>query len=192
MMIRPTDYPLKWPEGWKRTPGGMRKSSPYRCSLEGAVKELLADLGRMRAKDVTISSNVRSGLGVRITEGQVSDPGVAVYWTDKNGHPRVMACDHWFRLRDNVRAIGLAIAAFRQLERCGASGLLDRALDGFKALPEGANCWRLLGVPEGSSRDVISGRFRELAASAHPDHGGDAVTFGQLSQAYHEALKWAP
>lgn len=182
------DYPLKWPEGWPRTTAGLRRAAPYKTSLDAAVKELVADLGRMRAKDVTVSSNLRGGL-VKMTETEVRDPGVAVYWTHKDGSPRVMACDHWQRLRDNVRAVGLTIAAIRQIERCGATGLMDRALDGFKALPEAGTCWRVLGVPEGSGRDKLTARFRELAATLHPDRGGDAVTFAQISEAYHEALE---
>jgi hypothetical protein len=53
-----------------------------------------------------------------MTETEVRDPGVAVYWTDRRGEARVMACDQWFRLRDNVHAIGHAVAAFRTIERC--------------------------------------------------------------------------
>lgn len=184
-------YPLKWPEGWPRTTAGMRRSSPYKTTLETAVKDLVADLGRMKAKDITISSNLRSGL-MKMTESEVKDPGVAVYWTHKDGTPRVMACDHWFRLRDNVRAVGLTIASLRQIERCGATGMLDRALAGFKALPEAPDCWRLLGLTRGAERADITERFRELAATAHPDHGGDTTTFAQLTQAYHEALGQSP
>jgi hypothetical protein len=181
-------YPLKWPEGWDRTPGIGRRSSPYRCTLDRAVKDLLEDLRRWKARDITISSNIRTGLGVSMTEGMVKDPGVAVYWTHRDGAPRVMACDCWHRLRDNVRSIGLAVEYLRGLERCGASAILDRALKGFAALPEAPSCWKLLGVPQGSPRALISERFRELAATAHPDHGGDSTAFGQLTQAYHEAL----
>lgn len=185
-------YPLKWPEGWPRTTAVARRASPYKCSLDHAVKDLLAELGRMRAKDITISSNVRTGLGVRMTESEVRDPGVAVYWTHRDGQPRVMACDHWHRLRDNIRAIGLAIAALRQLERCGASAILDRALKSFAALPPAPDCWTVLGLEPGASRASISDRFRELAATHHPDRGGDSTRFGQITQAYHEALGATP
>lgn len=181
-------YPLKWPDGWPRVTAGMRRSAPYKTSLDHAIRDLLDDLRKMGAKDVTISSNVRVTLGVKLTENEVKDPGVAVYWTHKSGEPRVMACDHWGRLRDNVRAIGLTVAALRQIERCGASGMLDRALEGFKALPEAPSCWHVIGLPKGSSQALVTTRFRELAATHHPDRGGDPVAFGQITQAYHEAL----
>ena len=186
------DYPLKWPQGWPRTTTGMRRSAPYKTSLEAAAKELVADIGRMRGRDITVSSNLRAGLGKKMTESEVRDPGVAVYWTDKNGHPRVMACDHWYRLRDNVRAIGLTIGALRQIERCGATGMLDRALDGFKALPAAPDCWELLGIPKGSIKAEIRDRFRELSATRHPDRGGDSQAFAQITGAYHEAMGCAP
>lgn len=181
-------FPLKWPEGWPRVTTGLRRAAPYKTSLDHAVRDLVADLQRMRAKDVTISSNVRTTLGTKLSESEVRDPGVAVYWTDKRGEPRVMACDHWQRLRDNVRAIGLTIAAIRQMERCGATGMMDRALDGFKALPEAPDCWRVLGLARDVDTETVKARFRLLAAQHHPDRGGDATTFAQLTQAYHEAL----
>ncbi len=182
-------YPLTWPAGWPRTTAVQRRASPYKCSLDQAVKDLLAELRRMKAKDITISSNVRTGLGVKMSESEVKDPGVAVYWTHRDGQPRVMACDHWYRLRDNIRAIGLAVQALRQLERCGASAILDRALSSFAALPA-APTWRdLLGFQgENPTKAEIRDRFRELAATHHPDRGGDATHFGQISVAYHEAM----
>lgn len=182
-------FPLKWPDGWPRVTAGMRRAAPYKTSLDTAVKELVADLGRMGAKDVTISSNVRVTLGSKVSESEVRDPGVAVYWTHKDGSPRVMACDHWQRLRDNVRAVGLTIAAIRQIERCGATGLMDRALDGFKALPEALDCWQLLRVRHGASRDEVTSSFRQLAATHHPDRGGNPDAFAALTAAYHEALE---
>lgn len=181
-------YPLKWPDGWPRVTAGMRRSAPYKTSLDQAVKDLVAELHRMRARDVVISSNVRTTLGSKLSESEVRDPGVAVYWTHKDGSPRVMACDHWFRLRDNVRAIGLTIAAIRQIERCGATGLMERALDGFKALPEADGWWRVLGVDKEADRDAVTARFREMAATQHPDRGGDPQRFAQLTAAYHEGL----
>lgn len=188
-MNRERDYPLKWPEGWPRTLATARRSAPYKTSLQAAVNDLLADLRRMRATDIVISSNVRSSL-IKQTESDLRDPGVAVYWLHKDGSPRVMACDHWHRLRDNVRGVGLTIAALRQIERCGATGMLDRALDGFKALPA-APTWReVLQLPRSGpvTAAQVTTQFRALAATHHPDRGGDTVTFGQITQAYREAL----
>jgi len=49
----------------------------------------------------------------------------------------VIACDLFNEVRLNIQAIKLTIAAIRQIERCGASSLLERAFKGFKALTSG-------------------------------------------------------
>ena len=49
----------------------------------------------------------------------------------------VIACDLFKEVRLNINAIRLTIAAIRQIERCGASSLLERAFKGFKALTSG-------------------------------------------------------
>ena len=54
--------------------------------------------------------------------------------SDQN-FPHVIACDQFKEVRLNVAAIMLTIKAIRQIERCGASSLLDRAFKGFSALP---------------------------------------------------------
>ena len=49
----------------------------------------------------------------------------------------------------------------------------------------------VLGLPEGSSADEISARWRALRSELHPDHGGDAERFHAASRAYDEALREA-
>jgi hypothetical protein len=51
----------------------------------------------------------------------------------------VIACDLFKEVRLNINAIRLTVAAIRQIERCGASSLLERAFSGFKSLGEGDN-----------------------------------------------------
>lgn len=82
-----------------------------------------------------------------------------------------MACDKWTSVGDNMRAIGLAVEALRQLKRCGASEILDRAFMGFAALPEqaGAINWRIeLGFSdeETPSKEQINVNYRARAKEA--------------------------
>ena len=54
-------------------------------------------------------------------------------------HEYVLACDVFDEVRLNVNAIRLTIAALRQIERCGASIMLERAFRGFsKQITAGA------------------------------------------------------
>jgi hypothetical protein len=48
-------------------------------------------------------------------------------------HEYVLACDLFTEVRLNMHAIGLTVEAMRQIERCGASSMLERAFRGFMA-----------------------------------------------------------
>jgi len=48
-------------------------------------------------------------------------------------HQYVLACDLFNEVRLNMHAIALTIQAMRQIERCGASSMLERAFRGFMA-----------------------------------------------------------
>lgn len=183
-------YPLFWPEGWPRTHYGRRVPSNYKVSFIKARDDLLRELSIAGARHVIVSTNIplrRDGLplaGQRAPE----DPGVAVYWTDRKGAARVIACDVWQTVRENLRAVGLAYASIRQIERSGSTELLERAFAGFARLPAAPDCWSILGVSRGATREQIALRFRDLAAEHHPDRGGDPERFKRLSEAYHQAL----
>lgn len=57
--------------------------------------------------------------------------------TDQN-FQFVIANDQFREVRLNMAAIVMSLKALRQLDRCGSSGLLERAFKGFSALPENA------------------------------------------------------
>jgi hypothetical protein len=49
-------------------------------------------------------------------------------------HDKVMACDAFNDVRLNLNAVRLTLAAMRQIERCGASVMLERAFRGFNKM----------------------------------------------------------
>jgi hypothetical protein len=127
------------------------------------------------------------------------DVGVAVYWTkmgidaDKRSRTdrRVIACDKWKTVRENLRAVGLALEALRTLERTGSSEILNRAFTGFAALPPaGTKDWRVvLGLENMAvTSSDIEERYRQLAKDAHPDTGGDHDAMVRLNKAREAAL----
>ncbi|HEY6056257.1 MAG TPA: J domain-containing protein [Gaiellaceae bacterium] len=184
-------FPLCWPDGWPRRKSHQRNASKYKTTFLRARDELVRELHTGRARHVVVSTNIplrRDGLPLANMR-EPEDPGVAVYWDDKHGKARVIACDVWKTVRENLRAVGLAYSSLRQIERTGASELLERAFQGFARLPESTgDCWTVLGVEKGASRERLSQRLRELTLQHHPDRGGTQDGFARITQAYHQAI----
>ena len=184
-------FPLAWPEGWPRTKTG-RRSSRYEVGFTVARDHLLRELRRSGASGVVLSPNIplrRDGLPYADWR-EPDDPGIAVYWHDRRNSARVIACDVWRTVRENLRAVGLTLESLRQIERSGASELLERAFSGFARLPEttqARDCWTVLGLPPGTSREQVTARYRELAGTLHPDRGGTHAAMIELNQAYDQA-----
>jgi hypothetical protein len=197
-----TACPLVWPEGWARAKN--RRSSPYKVSADTAVEDLLGSIRLMGGRDIIISSNVPTRMDGTMyrgdhTDKRIADPGVAVYWSMRNSttgqlEPKALPADQWHTVRENVRALGIAIDCFRGLKRCGAGQIQDRAFAGFARLPESTadDPWSVLGVKRTATREQLNQRLRELTRTEHPDHGGSNERFARLTRAYHEALRAAP
>lgn len=196
-------FPLAWPVGWARTQH--RQSSPYKIKTDAAISDLIASVRLSGGRDIIISSNVPTRSDGTMYRGdhsdkRIADPGVAVYWTARGKRsepiPRVIPCDAWHTVRENVRALGMALDYLRGLKRCGAGEIQERAYSGFGLLPEQAgeefNCWSVLGVRQGATRQQLSDRLRELSRTEHPDHGGSTERFSRITRAYHEAVGATP
>lgn len=191
-------FPLCWPVGWARTKN--RQSSPYKVSTDTAIKDLLASIRAMGGRDIIVSSNVPVRSDGTMYRGdhsdkRIADPGVAVYWSMRNPksgaiEPKEIPCDHWHTVRENVRALGMAIDYIRGLKRCGAGEIQDRAFAGFARLPEHAGArpwWVVLGVERNADGRYITGIYRQLAAEHHPDKGGDPALMAEINAAYAQA-----
>lgn len=201
-------YPLYWPEGWPRVPPHQRDRSRYEVHFIKARDEVtrqLKLLGGVRSDSVVISTNVpirRDGLPLaNMPEPQ--DPGVAVYWTEEKYDSRlgkttkttrVIACDKWQKVRDNIRAIGLTIDAMRAIQRAGATQVLDRVFTGLTALPANAGVrpWRQvlqLSAMTQLTWQQVESAYRILALEAHPDRGGSQEKMAELNRAREDARK---
>ncbi len=178
-------YPLYWPEG--RSRAGRRERNPNFKSVTfaGARDGLLAELRRLGAQKIILSTNVPvRGDGLPYANArEPDDPGVAVYF-DYKKKPMCFACDKYVVVRQNLRAIALTIEAIRGIERWGSSDMMERAFKGFTALPEqNPQTWRdTLGFSPGTkvTVDEVEAAFRQLVKVHHPDAGGDAELFHRL------------
>lgn len=183
-------YPLHWPAGWKRTERPQR--APFwegngRTTLSTARDFLYAELERLRARDVVLSSNLRLRLDGKPAADQrePEDPGVAVYFTTKDGRKQCFPCDKWDRCADNMKAIAKTIEALRGLERWGAKETVDAAFRGFQALPAPQTIQ--LGHEDPAKNPYMSlskSELRNLMKVHHPDTGGDRKKFDQVMEAW--------
>lgn len=188
-MIEP--YPLQWPESWPRTKYPER--SAFQTTGGRARRHMLDQLRMLGATDVVVTTNVairRDGLPYANQRG-VTDPGVSVWFVVGNER-RVIPCDRWNTIDDNIRAIGLTVEALRGLERWGAREIVDRAFAGFAALPAGGNgsaapWWDVLGLASDATPGEITTAYRRLLREAHPDVGGDHERFLAVKEAYVQA-----
>jgi hypothetical protein len=192
-------FPLQWPAGWPREKGRMGQghfySTIYTLTFERARELLMRELRLLPAKGVVLSTNLplrQDGFPYADSaRKRMDDPGVAVYFTVKN-KPMVMACDRYTDITANLRSLGLAIEALRQLERHGGGTMMERAFNGFSALPPpGKNEWRVvMGFTNETivSVKAVEERYRALARERHPDAGGDNNLMAALNAARDAAL----
>lgn len=187
-------FPLQWPPGKPRTPRARIELSrfspgdrPQECR---AVQEELARLG---ARNVVISTNIRlrnDGLPYA-NDKAPADQGVAVYFTYAGGQ-KCFACDRWWTIEENLRAVWKSIEAIRGLERWGSKSFVDAAFTGFAALPAPGAArawWDVLGVSQHATVDQINAAYREKAKSAHSDAGGSDAAMSELNVARDQGLK---
>lgn len=199
-------YPLEWPEGWPRTPEVDRRlNSPFTgMTFERAQQRLVYEVKMMGGHSLVVSSWLavrRDGMAYADqARRQIPDPGIAVYFT-KGNRQMVMARDAYRTPMDNLRSIGLAVEHLRALERHGGSTMMDRAFEGFAALPPPADMvkerpWReVLGMGEMTGPNdlmltLAEGIYRKKAKNSHPDTaGGDHDAMAELTRAIEEARR---
>jgi len=186
---------LVWPQGKPRTPQHRRKQAPFRMAMSQAVTELVEELRKLGGRYIVVSTDVDGYMRRDVWRPysdapDPEDPGVAVYF-DLDGEQFCIACDCWDLVEDNVRAIGKTVEAQRGLERWGAIDTMSQAFQGFRhALPAAGDDWRsVLGLSDDTSPDALKARYRELAASAHPDRGGSEHEMSRINQAMDAARK---
>lgn len=222
-------YPLQWPAGWPRTAADERRyarfhrteSRPASWNPSYRVrdkKELSIADGVARVRDalqkfgveehtIVISSNLelrQDGLP-RSGQRAPDDPGIAVYWTDPDsGRSQCMAIDAYDTAAGNLAAVAATIEAMRAIERHGGATILNRAFQGFTALPAStttafnvdqaaAYLARMSGNPSAAAAitqeiELARKAYRLAAANTHPDRGGSTGNF-QLTQEAKRVLE---
>jgi hypothetical protein len=181
--------PLSWPIGRPRT---QRPTvSQFATTGPRALKHLAQQVHLLGGKHLVVSSNLPV---TRYTEEPKwsakvpTDGGVAVYF-ELEGEEVCFACDRWYYVEENVRAIGKTLEALRGINRWGTDDMVRASFQGFAALPEttGRPWWEVLGVDPDAARPVIDAAYRRKLKQTHPDIGGDRELFDEVQEAYRVA-----
>lgn len=183
-------YPLCWPDRFPRTLAMHRQAGAFKTTLPAAIKNVQGALRRFAAdsrramSDVVISTNAALGMD------RPSDPGVAVWFT-WDGLQVCIAVDRYSQLAANLQAIYHVIEARRVELRHGGLEITKATFQGFLALPAPASrpWWEVLELSREATAAEITQRFRAKAMTAHPDKGGDAEAFAEITRARDTGLK---
>ena len=186
-------YPLSWPSGWPRHKGMQdsdRRFNGPTYHWDKVYRGLKEELRRIGATQIVISTNqpLRNDGAPYAQQRNISDVGVAVYFM-RNGKALTMAQDRFWSIIGNMRSLTMSIEGLRQMERHGGATMMERAFDGFAALPPPESCWQILGLnkksPHDVNRDAITEAFRAKAREGH----GTGADMDRLVKARDEALR---
>lgn len=191
--MKPTVFcEIRWPPDRPRTPEAERREGPFQVDLIQATCELFEEIERLGGERIVLSIDVemkyRNGLWVpRLRREPFDDPAAAVYF-DLEGNGICLASDRYAHPQDNVRAIGLSVKATRALARYGVMETA-KTFSGFRALPAAGEDWRAVFRIEGGRPDFseVKKKYRQLAAAAHPDRGGNPHEMQRLNAAFEAA-----
>jgi hypothetical protein len=189
-------FPLDWPSNHPRT--SLQSASRFQVRpVIAAAKAITQRLQRMRFADIVISSNMpirRDGLPYA-SGREPGDTGVAVWWRDKavpTQGDRVIACDRWITVHENLHAIELSLDAMAGLNRWGASQIVEQVFAGFAALPSPDRelAWRdVLG--NALTYEDAKRLYRAEISKHHPDHGGTVESAARINAAWAQCeLEW--
>jgi len=226
-------YPLQWPPGWRRTEKGARTTARFskqerqtRTAGDGTrsswtqnkpltiadavkrVREVLTLMG-VGDDDLVISSNLALRLDgmPRSAQAEPADPGVAVYWRDR-GATLSMAIDRYDRVADNLAAVAATLDGMRVIERHGGAEILDRAYQGFTALPSpDSTPWfvefgfdsreTVMSMAQHDAGeemrpvkdvlfDIVKRAYQRRRRETHPDGGGTDYEFQRTERAWEQ------
>lgn len=184
-------FPLFWPADWPRTPAEKIKKAQFKDrSLRIGSKEIDLEVRRFRGKDLVISANLalKTDGSLRSVQRQPYDRGVAIFF-EKDGEQLAIACDIYNTVEDNLWALVRTLQSLRQIERDGSPTIINKAFQGFAALPDPGRrqWWEVLGVSRDEDPSFVRLKYFQLAEKTHPDkNNGDAEEFLKVQKAYEE------
>lgn len=128
--------------GWQSALG-IENPAPTREEIETAFRRVAAKYH---------PDNQQTGDGETFLAFNQHKKNALAYINRMSGASRdfCVPCDHFKEAKWNITAIRMTVHSLRQMERDGTSGLLERAMKGFAALPE--------NVPEKGVENVVAAK----------------------------------
>ncbi len=189
-------FPLSRPDGWPRTRDIDKKHGHSSFSRPGghwtftaARDALIEEVWKHKPTSVVLSTNFEVGrAGPMAGRRRPADESIAIYFQRK-GRPYVMACDRYYDAEGNMRSLALALEAMRQLERHGGGTMMERAYEGFAALPAPKRPHEILGVSATATEAEVRAAWRRRIGEVHPDRGGTQAASAEINAARDAMLK---
>lgn len=185
--------PLRWPDGWKRGQSRPPASAGrFQSTFDRSKQRFYRALEKLGARDVVVTSYMSLRLdGTPRSDSarrSVPDNGVAIYFTLEN-KAMAMARDAYDTPFDNFHSLTLALEYLQGLERHGGATMLERAFDGFMALPDQAHWRAILGFSAGAPVTLgeVEEAYRHGAKLCHADTGGGHEQMVKLNAAIAQA-----
>lgn len=184
-------FPLHFPKDVQRTKHPIRsKFKTSTLSVHRLTTEIIKEVRLLKGKNLIISSNIqlrKDGLPYS-NQNRPRDCGVAVWFT-VNNNQRVIACDKYVSVEENLYAITQTVNAMRSIERWGVSEIMDRMFQGFLSLPSEVHWKSVLGLSGVVTKEQLVEAYKKKAKETHPDTGGSSEAFSEVNMAYSQGLK---
>lgn len=185
---------VPWPTGRPYT--AERKNGPFKVSLataiarvEQAVSAFTKARSDWRTEELWIYVD-GAELGARnrfLSNQRNATPAVAIRF-DLDGATYNIVADRYNTPEQNLAGIAAYIESVRAQERNGIF-TTEEMLHTFAALPAGKEWWEVLGVARSCTRSAAEAAYRSLVKTHHPDAGGDAERFREITEAIEEARR---
>jgi hypothetical protein len=128
------------------------------------------------------------GKGLRGTYQPVEQRRVTLRWITRTGQEMTLVMDRQDTAKDNFRVLFLSVQALRLNEARGIADTMREAYLQIAAPPTKRDPYEVLGIRPDMAPEDVDLFYKAKAQRLHPDKGGDAEAFKELTAAY-EAVK---
>lgn len=191
------DSRVDWPVTFDRTsPGHREKNNKFDVTLARSFSDLEDELERLGVDDFDYEFDARQRNRDKrpYANARPDDPSFVLRWS-MSGEQFAIACDHYSRLRDNVRTVGKYVQEKRMMKsrpiESGESEFANARLPSGEeeAIVADPPAHTILGVGENASANQIKNAFRRLTKVCHPDQGGSQEEMTAIKEARDEMLE---